>query len=72
MKTLLIQPAIHRLVRDPKNNAVLPEGVPTEVPASSYWLRRLRMGDVVIVEQARAPKKTKAPKEAETAAAKEE
>lgn len=72
MKTILIQPAMHRIVRDPISQAMLPSDTPTEVPASSFWLRRLKMGDVVLVEQAKAqaPKKIRV-KVAEPAAKEE-
>ena len=50
MKTIAIIPAVHRRVIDPVTNKVLPDSVPTQVQATSYWLRRLRMGDVVLVE----------------------
>lgn len=72
MKTLLIQPAVRRLVRDPKTQEILADK-PTEVQATSYWLRRLRMGDVVLVEeQPKAAPKKKTMKQAEPEAAQEE
>lgn len=55
MKTMHITPAIHRRVRDPKTNEVVKEDAVIVVPASSYWLRRLRMGDIVLVEEASKP-----------------
>lgn len=55
MKQLTIIPAVHRKVRDPMTQEVLSETKPTTVEATSYWLRRLRMGDVVLVETT-APK----------------
>lgn len=46
MKTMHIRPAEGRLVRDPKSKQPIPaEGA--EVERSSYWLRRLKDGDVV-------------------------
>lgn len=43
---------MHRKVRDPKTLEVLRDSAPKTVEASSYWLRLLKMGDVVLVETA--------------------
>jgi hypothetical protein len=72
MKTITITPAVHRRVIDPKTNQVLPEGT-TKVEASSYWLRRIRQGDVILCEEKPEPiKKQKTLKSDPVAAAKEE
>lgn len=47
---MLVKPKPGLVVRDPISKQPLPpEG--REVPAESYWLRRLRSGDVIEVEQ---------------------
>lgn len=51
MKKIQIIPAIHRKVRDPQTQEVISDTKPTTVEASSYWLRKLRVGDVVLVEE---------------------
>lgn len=73
MKTIMITPAVHRRVIDPKTNQVLPEGT-TKVESSSYWLRRIRQGDVILVEEKpeQPVKKQKTVKTDPVAAAKEE
>lgn len=38
-----------RAVRDPDNGQLLPEHSPVEVPDNTFWRRRLRDGDVVLV-----------------------
>lgn len=51
---MIVQPAPGRLVRDPITKQHLPaEGAP--VPATPYWLRRLRAGDVVEIQPTAAP-----------------
>lgn len=70
MKTLNIKPALYRKVRDPITNDVLPEDRTSTVIASSYWLRRLRLGDIVEVNaelsaeavETEAPRKRGRPK----------
>lgn len=70
MKTMQIKPALYRKVRDPITNEVIPENTPTTVNATSYWLRRLRLGDIVEINQdlsaeaveTEAPKKRGRPK----------
>lgn len=49
MKTMLVQPAAGRKIRYPDQpDRVLPaEG--ERVPVNSYWQRRLKTGDVVLV-----------------------
>lgn len=50
-KTVFVKPAKGCKVRDPNTMAFLPdEG--EEKPRSTYWLRRIRMGDVDVVEAA--------------------
>lgn len=49
-----VQPKAGIKVRDPIKKYHLPEG-PSEVPESTYWLRRLRSGDVVIVPETVIP-----------------
>jgi hypothetical protein len=46
---LVVQPAPGRLVRDPITRVALPAEAPSIVPRSTYWLRRLADGDVVLV-----------------------
>lgn len=49
-----VKPAPGLVIPDPDRNDVLPpEG--REVPASDFWLRRLRDGDVVSAEAPAAP-----------------
>ncbi len=43
---MFVKPAAGRLVRDPITRVPLPDAG-AEKPASSFWLRRLRDGDVV-------------------------
>jgi hypothetical protein len=46
-----VKPAAGLIVRDPETAAPLPpEG--KAVPRVSFWLRRLRDGDVTVVEEA--------------------
>lgn len=55
----VLKPAPGRLVRDPFTLAKLaPEGEPK--PQDSYWLRRVKAGDAIVVE----PSTSKAPKAA--------
>lgn len=56
-ETVFVRPAAGRVVRDPVTREALPEGG-LEVPRNSYWLRRLRDGDV-IEGKARGAGKTK-------------
>jgi len=62
MKTLTIKPAMHRKVTDPFRGVVLSDDSPTVVPASAYWLRRLKFGEVVLVEEKVEEKMEAAPK----------
>jgi hypothetical protein len=43
---MFVKPAAGRVVRDPVTMQPLPPGG-RDVPRESYWLRRLRSGDVV-------------------------
>lgn len=71
MKTITITPAPHRRVLHPETNQLV-HGTMT-VEASSYWLRRLKHGDVVLVEAEKSEVKTKKLMKAGTiSAAKEE
>ena len=56
MQQMKIKPFAGRTVRDPRTMVVLsPKG---EVkPRNSYWLRRLKAGDVVVVQENVKPKK---------------
>lgn len=55
-----IKPAAGLLVRDPDLHDYLPpEG--RLVPATGYWVRRLRDGDVLLVETARSKKQAALP-----------
>jgi hypothetical protein len=47
-----IKPAPGRMVRDPRTMLALPEEG-RDVPRTPFWLRRLRDGDVVFVDEAR-------------------
>lgn len=48
-QTVFVKPAAGRNVRDPATKKHIPaEGI--QVPRSSYWLRRLRDGDVLAAE----------------------
>lgn len=50
-QTVFVKPAQDRQVRDPATKQHIPaEGI--QVPRSSYWLRRLRDGDVLAAEPA--------------------
>ena len=58
MKTAILKPADGGTVRDPDTFEKLPaEGA--EKPLTSYWLRRLDQGDVILVEPAVAGTKQK-------------
>ncbi len=59
---MFVKPAPGLKVRHPQTRQHIPvEGV--EVPdTDSYWVRRLRSGDVVLVKPAAAPKITTYPK----------
>lgn len=47
---MFVKPKPGLIVRDPRSKRPIPpEG--REVPAESYWLRRLRSGDVVEIVQ---------------------
>lgn len=51
---MFVKPAPDRLVRDPFTRRPLPaEGC--EVPEESYWLRRLRSGDILKAAPPAAP-----------------
>lgn len=58
---MFVKPADGLVIPDPDRRDALPaEG--REVPASDFWLRRLRDGDVVMAEAPReAPAATEAP-----------
>lgn len=50
-ETVFVKPAAGRQVRDPATKKHIPaEGI--KVPRSSYWLRRLRDGDVLAADPA--------------------
>lgn len=72
MKAITVSPAVHRRVIDPKTNQPIPEGQTLKVEASSYWLRRLRQGDVVLVEEKPEPVKKQKTVKPDPVAAKEE
>lgn len=46
MKDIYVKPAPGRLVRHPETGEIVPEGG-MAVPRVSYWLRRVKDGDVV-------------------------
>jgi hypothetical protein len=48
--TLFVVPAQGRTVRDPQTMEILPPEGDT-VPKSTYWLRRLQDGDVILGRQ---------------------
>lgn len=64
MERIFVKPPEGSMVKDPQTLLPLPERG-KQVPASSYWLRRLRDGDVVRAEPGEAPKKKKKAKKAE-------
>lgn len=69
MKHLYIVPAVHRRVRDPILHRTLPHDQPTLVQASMYWLRLIKIGDVVVVDppqqhEAEPKKRSRTPKAA--------
>lgn len=47
---MFVRPAEGLQVRDPATKRLLPSDG-KEVPESSYWLRRLKCGDVVLINQ---------------------
>ncbi len=51
-----IKPADNRLVRDPVSGAPLRADGEVK-PKNSYWLRRLKDGDVVVADQKKPVKK---------------
>lgn len=53
---LHVRPIEGLRVRDPATLQHLPEDG-AQVPRTPYWLRRLRMGDVELVERAEAERK---------------
>lgn len=46
-----VLPKDGRKVRDPLSKRHLPIDVPSNVPESTYWIRRIRTGDVVRVAE---------------------
>lgn len=58
-ETITVKPAPGLVVRDPATRQALPaEGA--EVPRNTYWMRRLRDGDVIEAQAAvKAASKTK-------------
>lgn len=63
-RRLKIRPAKGVRVRGPDGRVLPPEGA--EVPRSSFWFRRLRDGDVELVEPKKAPAKKKTTKKKKT------
>jgi len=62
METIFVRPAPGAKVRDPVTKAPIPEaGV--IVPNDGFWNRRLRLGDVILVEETPTPTKSKSAKE---------
>lgn len=56
---MFLQPAPGRVVPDPERSDLLPaQG--RDVPASTYWLRRVADGDVVMVDLSQKPVNQKA------------
>jgi hypothetical protein len=51
---MFVKPAPGVKVRDPRSKLHLPEGG-KEVPATTYWLRRLAAGDVVEADRFQIP-----------------
>ncbi|EAA8358575.1 DUF2635 domain-containing protein [Salmonella enterica] len=45
-----------RAVRDPVSGMLLPENSPVEVPDNTFWRRRLRDGDVVLIPESQGGK----------------
>lgn len=57
MQSMYIKPKAGLIIRDPDTYEILPPAG-AEKPQSSYWLRHLQSGDVVLVEStAETPKK---------------
>lgn len=56
MTDFYIKPADNRLVRDPVSGAPLRADGEAK-PKNSYWLRRLKDGDVVVADQKKPVKK---------------
>lgn len=56
---MYVKPAEGLLVRNPKTLTLLPvEGA--EVQESSYWLKRIEQGDVIVCKPPKADKKAEA------------
>ena len=62
MEAMRVKPAKGRTVRFPDTGQALPEEG-AAVPCSTYWTRRLRGGDVEVVETKPAKPTKRAPKE---------
>ncbi len=71
MKMLYLKPKPGLIVRNPRNEKPLPE-YGAAVPASSYWTRRLRDGDVEKTSANAVKKAEAAQAEADKAAAAKE
>lgn len=54
MKTMYVKPAPGLKIRKPANREQVLADQGEDVPCSSYWMRRLKEGDVVKAKPARA------------------
>jgi hypothetical protein len=67
---LFVKPQPGMIVRDPRTKLPLPESG-KEVPSNSYWIRRLKGGDVVLGNKKKAQKAQKESKPVSTEADKD-
>ena len=68
MEKMYVKPVEGRRCKDPASYELLP-AAGKNVPKNSYWLRRLKAGDCVLVKKsalAPAPKAKKSPKAEES------
>jgi len=57
-KQFRIKVAEGRKIRDPKTGSPLPQDRAIQVDATSYWMKRISKGDVVLVDEKKVePKK---------------
>lgn len=61
-RMIMIRPAEGKKIRDPRNGKPLPADRDMRVELGSYWLRRLKDGDVYEVKEKKASKKKPEPK----------
>jgi len=61
-KTFYIKVKDGKKIRDPRNSVPLPHDRAVRVPYSSYWVKRLRDGDVELVDESQDQEKKPAKK----------